>query len=102
MLCARYWTIENGLHRVLDVSFREDDGRVRRDNGPADLAVIRHVGMNVLRRSRGRISLGECGRRRPGTTGSCWNSSPHDVHAIPLGFVPEGVECVLDVGDHGR
>jgi len=79
-----HWKIENGLHRVLDVSFREDDGRVRRDNGPASLAVIRHAGMNVLRRSGGRISPGECGRRRAGTTGSCWNSSPHDVHAIPL------------------
>jgi len=28
--------IENDLHRVLDVGFREDDGRVRRDNGPAN------------------------------------------------------------------
>jgi len=52
-----HWKIENGLHWVLDVSFREDDGRVRRDNGPANLAVIRHAAMNVLRRSRGRISL---------------------------------------------
>jgi len=69
--------IENGLHRVLDVSFREDDG-------PANLAVIRHAAMNLLRRSRDGISPGECGRRRTGTTGSCWNSSPHDVHAIPL------------------
>jgi len=84
--------IGNGLHRVLDVSFREDDGRVRRDNSPASLAIIRGAAMNVLRRSRGRISPGECGRRRAGTTGSCWNSSPHDVHAIPL---PKN-------DDHGR
>jgi len=87
--------IENDLHWVLDVSFREDDSRVRKDNGPANLAVIRHAAMNVLRRSRGRISPGECGRRRDGTTGSCWNSSPHDVHAIPLtdqssSFLPAG------------
>jgi len=49
--------IGNGLHRALDVSFREDDGRVRKDNGPASLAVIRHAGMNVLRRSGGKVSL---------------------------------------------
>jgi len=85
--------IENGLHRVLDVSFREDDSRVRNDNGPASLAVIRHAAMNVLRRSRGRISPGECGRSRAGTTGSCWNSSPHDVHAIEL--QPESLLIVL-------
>jgi len=52
-----HWKIENGLHWVLDVSFREDDSRVRKDNGPANLAVIRHAAMNVLRRSRGKISL---------------------------------------------
>jgi len=40
--------------------------------------------MNVLARSRTRISPGECGRRRAGTTGICSNSLPHDVHAIPL------------------
>jgi len=42
--------IENGLHR-------EDDGGVRKNNGPANLAVIRHAAMNVLRRSRDGISL---------------------------------------------
>jgi len=49
--------IGNGLHRVLDVSFREDDSRVGKDNSPANLAVIRHAAMNVLGRSRGDISL---------------------------------------------
>jgi len=46
----------NGLHRVPDVSFREDDGRVRKDNGPANLAVIRHAAMNVPGGSRNGIS----------------------------------------------
>jgi len=76
--------IGKGLHWVLDVSFREDDDRVRKDNGPDNLAVIRHAAMNVRRRSRGKISPGECERRRAGTTGICCNSSPHDFHAIPL------------------
>lgn len=44
-----HWGIENRLHWVLDVAFREDDSRVRRDNGAQNLAVIRHSALNLLR-----------------------------------------------------
>ena len=43
-----HWGIENQLHYVLDVSFSEDRLRVRKENSPANLGVIRHVANNYL------------------------------------------------------
>ena len=47
-----HWGIENSLHWVLDVVFREDDSRVRKDNGAQNLAVIRHAALNILRQDK--------------------------------------------------
>jgi predicted transposase YbfD/YdcC len=49
-----HWGIENRLHWALDVAFREDDSRVRADHAPENLAVIRHVALNLLRRDPSR------------------------------------------------
>ena len=53
-----HWGIENSLHWVLDVSFREDESRVRVGNAPENLATMRHAALNLLRRDRqSRISI---------------------------------------------
>lgn len=44
-----HWGIENGLHWVLDIAFREDESRVRKDHGPENLAVLRHIALNLLK-----------------------------------------------------
>jgi predicted transposase YbfD/YdcC len=45
-----HWHVENRLHWVLDVSFREDDCRIRNDQGPENFAVLRHIALNLLQR----------------------------------------------------
>jgi predicted transposase YbfD/YdcC len=48
----QHWAIENGLHWVLDVIYREDECRIRKRNGPANLATIRHMTLNLLQRTK--------------------------------------------------
>lgn len=45
----QHWGIENGLHWCLDVAFDEDNCRVRKEAAPENLAVIRHIAMNLLK-----------------------------------------------------
>jgi len=48
--CVRsHWGIENQVHWVLDMAFNEDASRIRKDHAPANLAIIRHIALNLLR-----------------------------------------------------
>jgi len=48
-----HWGIENGLHWVLDVAFREDDCRVRAGHAGENFAVMRHIALNLLKAVKG-------------------------------------------------
>jgi predicted transposase YbfD/YdcC len=52
-----HWSIENSLHWVMDMTFRDDECRVRTDHAPANLAVIRHMAQNLIRQAPGKQSL---------------------------------------------
>jgi predicted transposase YbfD/YdcC len=47
-----HWGIENGMHWLLDVVFREDDCRVRKDHAPQNLAMLRQLALNLLRQEK--------------------------------------------------
>lgn len=44
-----HWSIENQLHWILDVAFREDDCRIRKGHGAQNFAVLRHIALNLLK-----------------------------------------------------
>jgi predicted transposase YbfD/YdcC len=52
-----HWHVENRLHWVLDVVFREDLSRLRSGAGPQNMATVRHMAMNLLQRQSDKHSL---------------------------------------------
>ena len=52
-----HWAIENSFHWVLDVTFREDDSRIRIGDSPQNMAVLRHLALNILKRDPSKASL---------------------------------------------
>lgn len=59
----RHWAVENELHWSLDVGFREDACRVRKDNAPANFACLRRMALTQLKRETTK-KLGIQGKRR--------------------------------------
>jgi predicted transposase YbfD/YdcC len=57
-----HWAIENSLHWVMDMVFRDDESRVRTDHAPANFTTIKHMALNLLRRPAAKLSLR--GRRK--------------------------------------
>ena len=48
----KHWSIENGLHWILDVALNEDHSRVRKDQAPENFAVLRHIALNLLKQEK--------------------------------------------------
>ena len=48
----KHWGIENSVHWVLDIAFREDESRMRKGNSPENFAAIRHIALNLLRNNK--------------------------------------------------
>jgi predicted transposase YbfD/YdcC len=51
-IVRKHWSIENDLHWVLDVALNEDHSRVRKDQAPENLAVLRHIALNLLKQEK--------------------------------------------------
>ena len=57
-----HWGIENGLHWVLDVAFREDHNRTRSDHSAHNFAILRHIALNLLKAEKS-VRVGVKGKR---------------------------------------
>lgn len=64
LTCVReHWQIENGLHWVLDIAFREDESRLRKDHAPQNMAVLRHLATNLLKNETS-VKVGIAAKRK--------------------------------------
>jgi predicted transposase YbfD/YdcC len=52
-----HWSVENTFHWTLDVTFREDDARLRTGDSAENFAVLRHIALNLLKRHPAKLSL---------------------------------------------
>ena len=48
----KHWAVENSLHWILDVAFREDQCQIRKDHGAENFARLRHIAVNLLNREK--------------------------------------------------
>ncbi len=61
-----HWSIENSLHWVMDMSFRQDEGRARIDNAAENLARLRQIALNLIKREPSRKVGVQTSRMRAG------------------------------------
>lgn len=52
-----HWAVENSLHWVMDMVFRDDESRVRTEHAPANFTTIKHMAHNLLRTANSKDSL---------------------------------------------
>lgn len=64
-----HWSIENSLHWVLDVTFREDESRIRKDNGPDNFSLLRRFAITLIKQDKSPGSV-RSKRKRAG-----WNNT---------------------------
>ena len=52
-----HWAIENSLHWVMDMIFRDDESRIRTEHAPANFTTIKHMAHNLIRKAPGKPSF---------------------------------------------
>ena len=65
-----HWAVENALHWVLDVTFREDDSRVRDRTAARNLALLRKIALNIVGRDKTTKASVRARRKR-----AAWNDA---------------------------
>ena len=59
-IIRQHWGVENGLHWVLDVTFNDDQSRIRKGNAPQNMAILKKTALNIfqiMKKSRPRVSI---------------------------------------------
>ena len=57
LIVRAHWAIENSLHWVMDMTFRDDECRVRQGNAAANFTTVKHMAHNLTRRAPGKASI---------------------------------------------
>ena len=52
-----HWAVENALHWVMDMTFRDDECRIRTEHAPANFTTLRHIAHNLYRKAPGKDSI---------------------------------------------
>jgi predicted transposase YbfD/YdcC len=52
-----HWAVENGLHWVMDMTFHDDECRIRTQNAPENFVTLKHMAVNLARRKKGEDSV---------------------------------------------
>jgi len=52
-----HWAVENSLHWVMDMVFRDDECRLRTDNAPTNFTTLKHIALNLIRRATTKDSI---------------------------------------------
>jgi predicted transposase YbfD/YdcC len=56
-IVRQHWAIENSLHWVMDMVFRDDECRISSGHAPANFTTVKHVALNLMRRSPAKDSM---------------------------------------------
>jgi len=52
-----HWAIENSLHWIMDMTFRDDERSIRTENAPANFTTLNHMANNLFRKAPGKDSM---------------------------------------------
>ena len=52
-----HWAVENSLHWIMDMVFRDDECRLRTENAPANFTTLKHIALNLIRRAKSKDSI---------------------------------------------
>jgi predicted transposase YbfD/YdcC len=78
-----HWGIENGMHWILDVAFREDRNRARADDAQANLGIFRRTALTLLKNTNGLKGSIHCRRQQ-----AAWNYAT--LEKVIFGCQPSG------------
>lgn len=70
IISRKHWSIENSLHYVLDVIFKEDESRVRLKKAARNLSVLRKLALNIVSRIAGEKASKRLRRKK-----ACWSTT---------------------------
>lgn len=82
-LARAHWGVENALHWRLNVVMNEDQDRTRMGHGPRNIAVLRHMALNVMQKDGSKDSLRESSSEPVGTTPTSPACSDYSEMRLP-------------------